>query len=53
MRVLWPAYGSRGGVEPLAGLTVRLRVLGAEVRPGRPFPPGKSSATNDSERSGE
>ena len=26
------AYGSRGGVEPLAGLAVRLRAPGAEVR---------------------
>ncbi|MGH3379058.1 MAG: glycosyltransferase [Actinoallomurus sp.] len=26
------SYGSRGDVEPLAGLTVRLRELGAEVR---------------------
>ena len=27
-----PAYGSRGGVEPLVGLAVRLRAPGAEVR---------------------
>ena len=35
MRVLLPAYGSRGDVEPLAGLAVRLRALagGAGVRP--------------------
>jgi len=32
MRVLSSTYGSRGGVEPLAGLAVRLRALGAEVR---------------------
>jgi vancomycin aglycone glucosyltransferase len=32
MRVLLSTYGSRGGVEPLAGLAVRLRALGAEVR---------------------
>ncbi|MFI6764591.1 glycosyltransferase [Streptomyces sp. NPDC050355] len=32
MRVLLSAYDSRGGVEPLVGLAVRLRELGAEVR---------------------
>ncbi|GAA2418671.1 glycosyltransferase [Nonomuraea africana] len=32
MRVLLSAYDSRGGVEPLAGLAVRLRELGADVR---------------------
>ncbi|WP_344493218.1 glycosyltransferase [Streptomyces enissocaesilis] len=32
MRVLLSTYGSRGDVEPLVGLAVRLRVLGAEVR---------------------
>ncbi|MFE0379080.1 glycosyltransferase [Streptomyces inhibens] len=32
MRVLLAAYDSRGGVEPLVGLAVRLRELGAEVR---------------------
>ena len=32
MRVLLPASGGRGDVEPLAGLAVRLRELGAEVR---------------------
>ncbi|MGW6915847.1 glycosyltransferase [Kitasatospora sp. NPDC054939] len=32
MRVLLAAYDSRGGVEPLVGLAVRLRDLGAEVR---------------------
>jgi vancomycin aglycone glucosyltransferase len=31
MRVLLPTYGSRGDVQPLAALAVRLRVLGAEV----------------------
>ena len=32
MRVLLSAYGSRGHVEPMAGLAVQLRTLGAEVR---------------------
>ena len=32
MRVLLSTYGSRGDVEPLAGLAVGLRALGAEVR---------------------
>ncbi|MGH3817892.1 MAG: glycosyltransferase [Pseudonocardiaceae bacterium] len=32
MRVLLSAYGSRGDVEPIVGLAVRLRALGAEVR---------------------
>ena len=32
MRVLLSAYGSRGDVEPAAGLAVRLRAPGAEVR---------------------
>ncbi|MDB4872686.1 MAG: glycosyl transferase [Gemmatimonadales bacterium] len=32
MRMLLSAYDSRGGVEPLVGLAVRLRELGAEVR---------------------
>jgi len=31
VRVLLSTYDSRGGVEPLAGLGVRLRALGAEV----------------------
>jgi vancomycin aglycone glucosyltransferase len=30
MRVLSSAYGPRGEVEPMAGLAVRLRALGAE-----------------------
>ncbi|MGH2700340.1 MAG: hypothetical protein ACRDJB_00570 [Actinomycetota bacterium] len=30
MRVLLSAYGSRGDVEPMVGLAVRLRALGAE-----------------------
>jgi vancomycin aglycone glucosyltransferase len=32
MRVLLSTYDSRGGVEPLLGLAVSLRELGAEVR---------------------
>jgi vancomycin aglycone glucosyltransferase len=32
MRVLLSTYDSRGGVEPLMGLAVRLRALGTEVR---------------------
>ena len=32
MRVLLSTYGSRGDVEPLVGLAVRSRALGAEVR---------------------
>ncbi len=32
MRVLLSTYDSRGGVEPLLGLAVELRALGAEVR---------------------
>jgi UDP:flavonoid glycosyltransferase YjiC (YdhE family) len=32
MRVLLSTHGSRGDVEPMAGLAVRLRELGAEVR---------------------
>ncbi len=32
MRVLLSTYGSRGDVEPLVGLAVRLRALGAQVR---------------------
>ena len=32
MRVLLSGYDSRGGVEPLLGLAVRLRALGSEVR---------------------
>ncbi|MEU7563289.1 glycosyltransferase [Streptomyces eurythermus] len=32
MRVLLSTYGSRGDVEPLAGLAVRLREQGAQVR---------------------
>jgi vancomycin aglycone glucosyltransferase len=32
MRVLLSTYGSRGDVEPLVGLAVQLRTLGAEVR---------------------
>ncbi|GAB7188094.1 glycosyltransferase [Kitasatospora sp. Ki12] len=32
MRVVLSTYGSRGDVEPLAGLALRLRELGAEVK---------------------
>lgn len=32
MRVLLLAYGSRGDVEPMVGLAMQLRALGAEVR---------------------
>ena len=32
MRVLLSAYGSLGDVEPVVGLAVRLRALGAQVR---------------------
>jgi vancomycin aglycone glucosyltransferase len=32
MRVLLSTYGSRGDVEPMVGLAVRSRALGAEVR---------------------
>jgi vancomycin aglycone glucosyltransferase len=32
MRVLLTTYGSRGDVEPMVGLTVQSRALGAEVR---------------------
>jgi vancomycin aglycone glucosyltransferase len=32
MRVLLSTYGSRGDVEPIVGLAVQLRALGAEVR---------------------
>jgi vancomycin aglycone glucosyltransferase len=36
MRVLLSTYGGRGDVEPLVGLAVRLRALGAEVRASAP-----------------
>jgi vancomycin aglycone glucosyltransferase len=42
MRVLLSATGSRGDVEPLVGLAVQLRALGAEVRVCAP--PGKEFA---------
>jgi hypothetical protein len=32
MRLLLPAYGTRGDVEPMAGRAVRLRAPGAEVQ---------------------
>jgi vancomycin aglycone glucosyltransferase len=31
MRVLLSTYGSRGDVEPMVGLAVRLRALGTEI----------------------
>ncbi|MBT2231634.1 glycosyltransferase [Nonomuraea sp. NEAU-A123] len=43
MRVLLSTYGSRGDVEPLVGLAVRLRELGAEVR--MCAPPDKDAGT--------
>jgi vancomycin aglycone glucosyltransferase len=37
MRVLLSTYGSRGDVEPMVGLAVQSRALGAEMRvPARP-----------------
>ena len=35
MRVLLSTYGSRGDVEPMVGLAVQLRALGAEMRVSR------------------
>jgi hypothetical protein len=32
MRVLLSTYGSRGDVDPMVGLALRLRALGGEVR---------------------
>ncbi len=32
MRVLLMAFGSRGDIEPMVGLAVQLRALGAEVQ---------------------
>ena len=32
MRVFWSTYGPRADVEPMVGLAVRSRALGAEVR---------------------
>jgi vancomycin aglycone glucosyltransferase len=32
MRALLSTYGSRGDVEPMMGLALQLRTLGAEVR---------------------
>jgi vancomycin aglycone glucosyltransferase len=32
VRVLLSTYGSRGDAEPMVGLAVRLRALGAQVR---------------------
>jgi UDP:flavonoid glycosyltransferase YjiC (YdhE family) len=34
MRVLLSTYGSRGNVEPVVGLAVRLRALGGSARLG-------------------
>ena len=39
MRVWLSTYGSRGDVEPLVVLAVRLRALGAEVRVCAPLDP--------------
>ena len=39
MRVLLSTYGSRGDVEPKAGLAVRVRTRGAEVRVCGPLVP--------------
>jgi vancomycin aglycone glucosyltransferase len=36
MRVSLSAYGSRGGIERVVGLGVRLRPLGKEVRVSAP-----------------
>ena len=36
MRVVLSTYGSRGDVQPLVGLAVLLRALGAEVRAHAP-----------------
>jgi UDP:flavonoid glycosyltransferase YjiC (YdhE family) len=33
MRVLLSTYGSRGAAEPMVGLAVQLRALGAEMPP--------------------
>jgi hypothetical protein len=48
MRVLLSTYGSPGGVEPMVGLTVRVRALGTEVRgcapPVEEFAVGLSTA---------
>jgi hypothetical protein len=44
MRVLLSMYGSRGDVEPMVGLAVQLRALGAEgfpaLAPGGMVPAG-------------
>jgi vancomycin aglycone glucosyltransferase len=42
MRVLLSMYGTRGGVDALAALTVRLRGIGAELR--MRVPPDKKFA---------
>jgi len=42
MRVLLSTYGSRGGVEPVVGLVVRLRALGTQV--GMCAPPDCAAA---------
>ena len=46
MRVLLSTYGSGGYVEPMVGLAVRLRALGAELVPvGQPVHPMVHGAT--------
>ncbi len=42
MRVLLSTYGSRGVIEPMVGLAVQSRALGAEIRVG--VPPGEEFA---------
>lgn len=39
MRVSLSAYGSRGDIEPMVGLAVRFRALGAEVPVRAPLVP--------------
>ena len=58
MRVLLATYRSRGDVEPMVGLAVRLRALGAEVRVcappvpvGRPARPMVHGAAEESDAS--
>ena len=51
MRVLLSTYGGRGDVEPLVGLAVRLRELGAEVQVCAP--PDSSGLARCAERLAE